>query len=106
MLAGGFLQCVAFAYRDQSVRAAWGAQIAFGQVAGIEDHRPDRGPILNLPAGVQRRQALIGGPEHRRELLDITGLVGDLGGHDELVIADDQLGVLALNPTLGRGHRP
>src|SRR4029077_6934272 len=48
------------------------------------------------PVGTRLRKVGLGGAGHGLELVHVGGGVGDVGGHDDLVLVDGGLGVVAL----------
>jgi hypothetical protein len=90
---------------DQPIRPGHD-QVVFAEIAGVGEHLFDGFGRRTSPgpASVQRLGASGGGGQHRFELFDIDGGVGDFHSQHDLVFAHCQLGVVALNPALPGRH--
>ncbi len=51
-------------------------------------------------------EGVAGGGQHRGELVDVVGVLGDLGGDDDLLAGGDQLRVVTLHRVPVAAHQP
>jgi hypothetical protein len=84
---------------DQQL-GAFGEQVVLGAVAGVRQQHAD----LGGDSGVD--QVLLGLGEHGLQLAHVVGVLGDVGGEDDLLLGHDRLGVVALDEALGELHEP
>src|SRR5215213_1700932 len=84
--------------RDEHLDAAVGDALHLFAVpvAGVGEQHPGR----VVDAG--RVEFVLGGVEHRLEMTEVAADRFDLGGHDDLVLVGDGLGVVALDPSAQR----
>jgi hypothetical protein len=81
--------------RDQKLRRIRDlGQVGDRPVAGVRQQRA--GALLDAGSGQRRRRGL----QHRVELLQVVGVLGELGRHDHLLAGGDRLGVVALHGAL------
>jgi TrwC relaxase len=99
VLAGLALAAVAGRRDQQLRRVRQCGQVGDRPVAGVGQQRP--GP-LGDPGGGKRGG---GGGQHRVELLQVVGLLGQLGRDDDLLAGGDRLGVVALQAALAGVHQ-
>ena len=76
---------------SSSGTSGMGGEVGDRPVAGVGHHHAR--PVWDL-GGVQ---GLVDGVEHGVELLDVVGLLGELGRDADLVLGDHGLGVVALH---------
>jgi hypothetical protein len=91
VLAGLALPAVPGWWDQQLRRVRDRGQVGDRPVAAVGQQRPRS---LGDAGGAKRR---CGGGEHRVELLQVVGLLGQLGGDDHLLARGDRLGVVALH---------